>query len=72
MAANVIGGIGGGILSAPAAVASGPFAPAVGAAGVAAGATGAGYLYDQGMEYLAGSADRSVDDQITDYGVEMG
>lgn len=73
MAANIIGGIGGGILSAPAAVATGPMAPVVGAAGVAAGATGAGYLYDQGMEYLAGSADsRSLDDQITDYGVEMG
>ena len=46
MAANVIGGIGGGILCAR--LASGPCARS-GAAGVAAGATGAGYLYDQGM-----------------------
>ena len=64
-------GIGGAMLAAPA-VATGAGAPAPVIAGGLA-SVGAGYLYDQGMEYLGDTVDtRTLGEQIEDYSVEIG
>ncbi len=62
-------GIGGATLAAPA-VATGAGAPAPVIAGGLASA-GAGYLYDQGMEYFGDTVDtRTLGEQIEDYSLE--
>ena len=65
--ATVGGGILGGVLSSPTALSgAGPYL------GTAGGATAAGYLYDQGMEYLGDTVDtRGFGEQAEDYAVEF-
>lgn len=61
-------GILGSMVSSPSALFSGPVVPY---AGGAAAATGAGYLYDQAMEYLGETVDtRTLGEQVEDYTLE--
>lgn len=61
-------GILGSMISSPSALFSGPVVPY---AGGAAAATGAGYLYDQAMEYLGETEDtRTLGEQVEDYTLE--
>lgn len=61
-------GILGSMVSSPSALFSGPVVPY---AGGAAAATGAGYLYDQAMEYFGETEDtRTLGEQVADYSLE--
>ena len=57
-AAQAVGGGAGGLLSAPAAIATGPFAPAVAVGGMALGAAGGGQAYDLADEFARSLAGR--------------
>ena len=64
LVANVLGGIGAGVVATP----TTPFGQAV---AVSSGATGAGLLYDEAVEGIFGTPDsRGASEQIMDYGFE--
>ena len=66
--ASAAGGIGAAAFAAPTAISgAGPYIAG------GAGTAGAGYLYDQGMEYLGETVDtRTFGEQVQDYSVEAG
>ena len=64
LVANVLGGIGAGVVATP----TTPFGQAV---ALSSGATGAGILYDEAVEGIFGTPDsRGASEQIMDYGFE--
>lgn len=64
LVANVLGGIGAGVVATP----TTPFGQAV---ALSSGATGAGLLYDEAVEGIFGTPDsRGASEQIMDYGFE--